>query len=65
MSISRTIGPYLPDLSSISGIIFYSFVTYIIIFTMSYCCTNLIEDKLDYETYVGERIKAKRVEKTK
>jgi hypothetical protein len=51
--------------SSVPGVIFYSFIAYVIIYTMSYYCTELIEDKLDYEKYVEKRIINKRAQKSK
>lgn len=56
---------YLPELSSMTGIIFYSFITYVFIFSTTYCCTELMSDKIDYSNFVDRRIKNNRVKKTK
>lgn len=56
---------YLPEISSLQGIIFYSFITYVFIFTTSYTMTKLINDNFDYESNVKKRIIKNRIQKTK
>lgn len=55
---------YLPDISSIEGMIFYSFFTYIFIYLLTFCCTYLIEDRVDYDKRIDKIIKKNRLKKT-
>jgi len=55
---------YLPNISSLEGMIFYSLITYVFIFSFSYCCTWLIEDKIDYDKRIDKIIKKNRIKKT-
>ena len=56
---------YLPDISSISGIIFYSFIAYIIIYTISGIMTYLVEDYFDHDKRFTRRLIKARERKTK
>lgn len=46
----------LPDISSVWGIIFYSFITYIFLYGITYIISIFIEDNFNYEKRFHKRI---------
>jgi hypothetical protein len=47
---------YMPNISSITGIIVYSFITYVFIFACSHCFSAVLEGPLDFDKKLENRI---------
>ena len=69
-TMARHVSEYLPNITSISGILFYSFLAYILTYGLSYLRVRVVNNYLDKESQRGsakirEAIIKKREEKTK
>ena len=63
MGIIDTLWPHLPDLTSITGFLFYGLMAYLITTVMVKITTWFIQDQLNIEKRMGEQIKKNRENK--